>query len=226
MSCIYIYIIVATLLFASEVYAFNIGGKYNYNEKGYSGTMFVTETQNIPTVITVKIESVENEFAHTCSVEAKGERLISSDDEISASIIVTDDYFDEGRFVITFTPYSASIGDLDNIHACGIKGDFSGKWKKDGVSQPIQSNKEGLATGLCSEYIKIKKYCFNKAVKGILPNNAIKSINNLKYDPKLYNNACQEGYAAFGRVGNIKQSALNQALQSDYANCYNKIMKE
>ncbi len=78
---------------------------------------------------------------------------------------------------------------------------------------------EQEATRICSEYIKVKKECYYKAVKGVLPVNGVKSVKSIA-PVELVETACQEGFAAFGRAGKQKAAVVNQGMQASFSQCY------
>ena len=90
------------------------------------------------------------------------------------------------------------------------------------VTVPVASfaeTTEQEATHVCSEFIRIKKECYYKAAKGILPINGLKGIKS-KYPKELAEMSCREGFDAFGRAGKLKPDLVNQAMQSSYTQCY------
>ena len=81
------------------------------------------------------------------------------------------------------------------------------------------------AIRVCSEYSRVKKACYYKAVKGVLPVNGMKGIKKEKnVSNELYDLACQEGFAAFGRAGKIPDKQVNQAMQASYSQCYEELI--
>lgn len=75
------------------------------------------------------------------------------------------------------------------------------------------------ATRLCSEYVRIKKVCYNKATKGVLPVNGLKGIKS-KAPKELIEDSCKEGFDAFAIAGNLKQVELNQIMLVSFTKCY------
>jgi hypothetical protein len=80
---------------------------------------------------------------------------------------------------------------------------------------------EQEARRVCSDYVRIKKDCYYKSAKGMLPDQMLKSIKNANYPEGLVQMACQDGYDSYGRVGKQPTSAVNQGMQLSYTNCYN-----
>lgn len=78
---------------------------------------------------------------------------------------------------------------------------------------------EQEATKNCSEFIRIKKECYYKAVKGILPVNGLKGIKS-KAPKELVEMSCREGFDAFGRAGKLKANVVNQGMQASFTQCY------
>lgn len=228
---------IAAILFSLSVcgaHAFEIEGEYTYAEKGYTGSLTIAETHLEPRLITVNLNTVENKTAHTCSLDAVGDRMKSPDGKVLAVFIakdengadVTDLNGNRYRFTITFTPHGAKIDNFQGMNAfCGMGGRLSGSYKKDS-SRSDEASREDKATEVCSGYVEVKKECFHSAARGVSAAKGLKSVKKGVYDDALYNAACQDGYASFGRAGKIKESQLNQALQSDYARCYEDLMNE
>ena len=78
---------------------------------------------------------------------------------------------------------------------------------------------EQEATKNCSEFIRIKKECYYKAAKGILPVNGSKGIKS-KAPKELVEMSCREGFDAFGRAGKLKANVVNQGMQASFTQCY------
>lgn len=89
------------------------------------------------------------------------------------------------------------------------------------VAIPIRSFAETPkqeATRLCSEYVRIKKACYHKATKGVLPVNGLKGIKS-KAPKELIEESCKEGFDAFAIDGNLKQVELNQVMLVSFTKC-------
>jgi len=227
----FISIITIVLLQASFVFAFNVDGKYTYKEGGCTGHMDVIENDyGMDPHIIVKISTACTEQAHTCEYEVKGVRVISTADAISTQFeSIPDEYtkdLDPAKFSIDFTKYGATIKISERGPYCGLNGYYGGKWTKDGVKQPAEKNRAKEATQICSEYIRIKKECYYKAKKGVFPDKAISSLKKTKIPEEVRDAACRDGFAAYGRAGDIKEGILKKALQQDFTQCYNELTKE
>lgn len=171
------------------------------------------------------LDTTQKMSGHTCHVEAVGERFFEKGDEITEKFTVKGD--DELlTFHVTFTPSGATIEDFEKSSwFCGLNGSFSGNWTKDGVKQPAKINKSKEATRFCSEYIRIKKDCYYKAKKGILPDKAILILKKTSISEEAVDDACRDGFSAYGKTGEVKESVLNRALQNDFSQCYGQLSK-
>ena len=226
-----IFLLTSLLLISSLSYAFEPAGKYTFAEPGFSGEMVVNESPQIPRIMKMALATDQKMSGHTCNVAARGERFMEMGDEITEKFTtVKTEYEDEvAEFYVTFTPYGATIKDLeDGKHSmlCGMNGSFTGKWTKDGVKQPAKKDKSKEATDFCSEYIRIKKDCYKKAKKGMFPDKAIASLKKTKIPEEARDDACRGGFSAYGRAGNVKESDLNIALQNEFAKCHEQLTKE
>lgn len=216
------------LVITGTAFAFSPDGKYIFKESGCSGTMEVTEQDfGMDPHIMVEISTVCTDQAHTCDFKAKGERVISTDNSFSANFVSLDnDESTPAGFSVEFTPYGASIDVRERGPFCGLNAYYSGKWVKEGVKQPAAKNKSKEVTAICSEYIKIKKECYKKAKKGMMPDKAIAGLKKSKMPVEGRDEACRDGFAAYGRAGSIPDAALSRALQQDFSQCYEALTKE
>src|SRR6266487_5062117 len=90
------------VLMAGHAWAFDLSGSYSFKEKGMKGNMSV---QEVGTAISIKLVTV-NSQGNDCDIEAKGERIISSDKRIDASFAVPDENI---KFDAVFTTNGANI---------------------------------------------------------------------------------------------------------------------
>lgn len=122
------------MLVAGGAWAFDPSGSYSFKEKGMSGSMEVKETTNIrgESVISVKLDTM-NRQTNMCEFEANVERVISSDKSIDTLFVAPkDDYHDEDKIEIVFTPRGATINTSNRgAGFCGLNAYFDGKWVKD-----------------------------------------------------------------------------------------------
>lgn len=79
---------------------------------------------------------------------------------------------------------------------------------------------EKEATRICSEYIRIKKDCYYKALKGVLPIKGMKGIKS-KLPEETIESFCKDGYDAYGEAGKLKPEIVNQSMQFNFTQCYN-----
>lgn len=115
------------VLMAVQVWAFDPSGSYTFKENGMSGSMVVKE---LGTEISVKLDTV-NSQTNMCDIEAKGERVISSDKNIDASFAVPEG---DIKFDVVFTTKGAIIKmTSEEGNGCGMNAYFDGKWSKDKV---------------------------------------------------------------------------------------------
>ena len=124
---------VMTLLNSGNALAFNVGGKYEYKEKGCEGEMVVTEVETgMNPHITAKIGTVCGSAYYTCDTGDEpvvGTRDITEGNSVSTSFTTTG--APSVKFDIVFTPKGATIENIDNGSSlCGAGGGFSGKWVK------------------------------------------------------------------------------------------------
>jgi hypothetical protein len=75
------------------------------------------------------------------------------------------------------------------------------------------------ATRLCTEYVRIEKVCYIKALKGNLPTNMGK-IAKSRAPKELIEMACKEGFELFSRAGKVKEVELNRASLRSYNRCF------
>jgi hypothetical protein len=125
-------IVAAILLLAGQAWAFDPSGNYSFNEKGMSGSMEVKETGN---TISIKLDTVSSQ-ANMCELEAKGERVISSNKSINTMFVMpkSDPDSDERRFEVVFTPKRAVIKTVSHgAPVCGLDAYYDGKWSKDKI---------------------------------------------------------------------------------------------
>lgn len=211
---------------ALSAFALEIDGKYTYKEDGCSGDMTVSEVTGIDPYITVKGFTVCTSQSHTCDFDIRGERVFFDGKTLSTSFISKPDpiYDNESlKVAIDFTKYGAKVNNEEGHNQiCGMNGSIGGKWIKNGVKQPDHKKD---ATEKCSEYMKFKKECFHKAKKGVMMDKALMSLKKSKFSEEARDNACREGYTAFGKVGNVKESVLNQAIQQQFTQCYDELIK-
>ena len=121
------------MLIAGQAWGFDPSGSYSFKEKGMTGSM---EVKEVGSTISIKLDTV-NSQTNMCDVEAKGERVISSDKNIDASFTVPDS---DIKFDIVFTTKGATIKMVsDENNGCGMNAYFDGKWSKD----KAKSNKKG-----------------------------------------------------------------------------------
>jgi len=117
-------LVMVMVLMAGQAWAFDPSGNYSFKEKGMSGSM---EVKEVGTSITLKLDTV-NSQTNMCDLEAKGERVISSDKSIDASFVVKES---EVKFEVVFTPKGATIKMVsEGGNDCGMNAYFDGKWSK------------------------------------------------------------------------------------------------
>lgn len=125
-------IIAGILLLAGQAFAFDPSGNYSFKEKGMSGSMEVKDTG---TMLSIKLDTVSSQ-ANMCELEAKGERVISSNKSINTMFAMPKDDPDseERRFEVVFTPKGAVIKTISHgTPVCGLNAYYDGKWSKDKV---------------------------------------------------------------------------------------------
>jgi len=209
------------------IYAFTPDGKYTFKETDCSGQLEVMENDfGMDPHIVVKILTVCTNQAHICELEAKGTRVLTTADKITAQFTsIKNDDNEPAKFDIEFSNFGAKINASERGSFCGLNAYFEGSWHKDGVKQPKQKNKAKEATNFCSEYIRIKKDCYYKARKGLFADNAIKSLKKATIGEEARDSACRDGFSAYGRAGNLKNSVITKALQQEFTQCYEELTK-
>lgn len=222
-------IMLILFLFSTKVFAFDPSGEYTFADTNFTGGMIVKETTGFPKKMAMVLDTKQNMSGHTCDVEGYGERFLEIGDEITNKFTIK--AYDEQiiTFYITFTPYGAIIKNLDyetERKFCGLNGSFVGKWTKDGVKPSTKKVKSKVATSFCSEYIRIKKDCYNKAKKGGFLDKATSSLRKTSISEEARDDACKDGFSAFGRIGVVKENILNRSLQNDFTQCHEQLSKD
>ncbi len=106
-------------------------GTYRYKEAGFSGKMVVTEISSTPLTWKASIGTGSND-GHTCDVEATGNNVIGTNQEIEAAFQSKAEGGESPtKFTVKFTPAMATIAVRDVGGACGMRGSFEGRWVKE-----------------------------------------------------------------------------------------------
>jgi hypothetical protein len=90
------------------------------------------------------------------------------------------------------------------------------------ITTPVNSFAETPkqeASRICSEYVRVKNVCYNKATKGVLPVNGLEGIKS-KIPKDLMEGSCKEGFDVFALAGKLKAVELNQVMLVSYTQCY------
>ena len=107
------------------------GGKYRYKEEGFSGDMVITEISSAPLTWKVIMRTASLSDDHNCTVEAIGQSVAESSQEIEANFeSKAESGVSPTKFVVKFTPNTATIIVQDAGGACGVSGRFGGEWSK------------------------------------------------------------------------------------------------
>lgn len=120
-----------------------VSGSYTYIEKGFYGTMVVSEISECEIyprklgclaskVLTAKIYSAHEISGHDCDIDAienKSARITHN--TLTEVTFLAKDKSDDINFSVIFTPKGADISSGNIFNGCGIQGSILGHWQRE-----------------------------------------------------------------------------------------------
>ena len=120
-----------------------MSGSYKYQEKGFSGTMVVSEISECEVnpgklgclsskVFTARIYSVHEISGHDCDIdviENKSARITQN--YLTEVTFLAKDKSDDINLSVIFTPKRADIRSGNIFNGCGVQGTILGHWKRE-----------------------------------------------------------------------------------------------
>jgi len=194
--------------------AYDPVGSYNYEERGYTGGMKITQIKQNPKIYQATITTSNDGNGRMCDLTING--YAKNDTENSSSVLFRGGAGDPEKFIAVFSRNMVDIDVPEVSQNCGMSGYFGGKWKKisaftfDSTHAKL-SDDEYLALKQMNPAYAIADMELNKAFSALRKTLSSEGKGQLKNDQKSWLQARDQKLMVSSQKGS--QPYINKLIQ-------------